>query len=171
MISHALKTQIYGAFNLTPTHAGCNHYSMSDLCQRTKRGTCISFSTPKHGKYPNQPFLKIYLMHPHPTQMVFYLQILSSFLTLLLQFHISAEMKSKTPLFALKENGKEENKKAGGGRGIWLVVMTHKQGLICRSLCPPEKLVNAAWTAGRDGGRKQEAHTHKLTFLHIPTAG
>lgn len=52
--------------------------------------------------------------------MVFYLQILSSSLTLLLYSHMSAEMKSKTPLFAQKE--KEEKKKyraVGGGFGWW----------------------------------------------------
>lgn len=54
--------------------------------------------------------------------MVFYLQILSSSLTLLLYSHMSAEMKSKTPLFAQKEKEKEEEKKywaVGGGFGWW----------------------------------------------------
>lgn len=58
---------------------------------------------------------------------------------------MSAEMKSKTPLFAQKE--KEEKKNTGRWAGDSAGGMTHEQGLICRSY-PPEK----HWTAAEKAG-------------------
>lgn len=113
-LAHTLNTNIRSINLMPPTHADCNHYSMSDLRRGWRGLACISFLTPKHIKYPL--FLTIYLMTPHGV-----------LLTNPLVFpyspsvfpYVGWDEKQNTFVCSKRKRGEKKYRVVGGGFGWW----------------------------------------------------
>lgn len=151
-LAHTLNTNIRSINSMPPTHADCNHYSMSDL-RRGWRGGCLYFFfNSKAYKIPRPLFLTIYLMTPHGvllTNPLFFPYSPSVFP------YVSWDEKQNTFVCSKRKRGE---KILGGGRGIRLVVwLTSKTWFVDH--IPPRSF----WIQPGRRRKRQEARALELT--------